>query len=452
MSQPYSYRPIDILENICIGCAHCMRVCPTEALRVSDGKAKLHADWCVDCGECFRVCPMRAIRARNDDYHDIFKYKHRILLVPELFFGQFSERVSREMIYSVIGELGFTEVGAVEQCVDSLIPEINAYVEKANKPVISSYCPAVVRLIQVRFPFLVDNIMQLMPPIEITARYYRSKLNEAGISPEEAGIFYLSPCIGKIAAVKAPVGGYTSPITGVINMDFLYNKVYLAYKNRSPLTGKVKVNSALSSKGVEYSTTGGEKKHIKGRTLAVDGMDNVIDFLELLENEKIKGVDYLELRACDESCVGGILSHRNRFLGAESQRKYAEALPETHELVEDYKKHTSAIIRMEPIEPRSLVKYDRDIEVALKKMEQAQKLEKILPGIDCGACGAPSCESLAGDIVRGEKEIKSCIFLRTRYEKQGEITPDEALDMMESIWGKDRFKKPDKRQVEQTFE
>lgn len=418
-----------------------MRVCPTEALRVNNGKAVLHPDWCVDCGECFRVCPTRAIRARTDDYNDIFNYKHRILLVPELFFSQFSERVSREMIYSVIGDLGFTEMCVVEQSVDSLIAEINAYMEKADKPVISSFCPAVVRLVQVRFPFLVDNIMQLMPPIEITARYYRGKLNEAGIGEEEAGIFYLSPCIGKIASVKAPVGGYVSPITGVINMDFLYNKVYLAYKNRSPITSTVKVNSALSSKGVLYSTTGGEAKHVKGRTLAIDGMNNVIDFLELLENEKIKGVEFLELRACDESCAGGILSHRNRFLGAESQRKYAAELPDTHELVEDYRKHTTAIIHMDPIEPRSLVKYDRDINVALKKMEQAQLLEKILPDIDCGACGAPSCESLAGDIVRGEKDLESCIFLRTMYEKQGDISPEEAIERMEQIWGKDRFRK-----------
>ena len=441
MSQPYNYRALDIRKDACIGCSHCMRACPTEALRVDNGKAVLHFDWCVDCGECFRVCPTRAIRVHADDYRDIFKYKHRILLVPELFFGQFSERVSREMVYSVIGELGFTEVCAVEQSVDSLIPEINAYMETAEKPVISSYCPAVVRLIQVRFPFLVNNIMQLMPPIEITARYYRSKLNEAGIDESESGIFYLSPCIGKIASVKAPVGGYTSPITGVINMDFLYNKVYLAYKNHSPLTGTVKVNGALSSKGVLYSTTGGEARNVKGRTLAVDGMSNVIDFLELLENEKIKGVEFLELRACDESCAGGILSHRNRFLGAESLLKYAQTVPDTHDLVDDYKKHTTAIIRMEPIEPRSLVKYDQDIQVALKKMEQAQLLEKLLPDIDCGACGVPSCESLAGDIVRGERDLESCIFLRTMYEKHGEISPDLAIERMEQIWGKDRFKK-----------
>ena len=441
MNTNNNYRALDIREDICIGCAHCMRSCPTEALRVDGGKARLHADWCVDCGECFRVCPTRAIRARTDDYRQIFDYKDRVLLVPELFFGQFSERVSREMVYSVIGELGFTEVCAVEQSVDTLIDEINTYMETARKPVISSFCPAVVRLIQVRFPFLVDHIMRLMPPIEITARYCKAKYIEQGGNPDELGLFYLSPCIGKIASVKAPVGGYVSPITGVINMDFLYNKVYLAYKQRAPLTGTVKVNGALSSKGVLYSTTGGESRYIRGRSLAVDGMNNVIDFLELLENEKIKGVDFLELRACDESCAGGVLSHRNRFLGAESQLNYARTLPETHELVGDYQKYASAVIHMDRIEPRSMVKYDRNLEAALKKMEQAKLLEKLLPDIDCGSCGAPSCEALAGDIVRGEKELEACIFLRTMYEKRGEIPPQEAVDRMEQIWGQDRFRR-----------
>lgn len=150
-------------------------------------------------------------------------------------------------------------------------------------------------------------------------------------------------------------------------MDFLYNKVYLAYKNRAPVTGTVKLNGSLSFKGVLYATTGGEARRIRGRTLAVDGMNNVIDFLELLENEKIKGVDYLELRACDQSCAGGILSHRNRFLGAETLQRYADTKGDTHDLVEDYKKHASANIHMAPIEPRSLVKYDRNIEIALKK-------------------------------------------------------------------------------------
>ncbi|MDO9679608.1 MAG: [Fe-Fe] hydrogenase large subunit C-terminal domain-containing protein [Bacteroidales bacterium] len=435
------HRALEITENICIGCSHCIKVCPTEALRVAGGKAGIHADWCIDCGECYRACPTRAIRVMDDDFNKIFDYKHRVLLVPSVFFAQFSESVSRESIYNIIGELGFTEVCAVEQSVDSLIDEINEYVKAEEKPVISSFCPAVIRLIQVRFPSLVDHIMKLLPPIEITAQYYKKRFERDGISERDYGIFYLTPCIGKIAAVKSPVGGYTSPIHGVINMDFFYNKVYLAYKQRIPITTTIIINSELSSKGVLFPTTGGESSHIKGKSLAIDGMKNVIDFLEMLENEEIKNVDFLEIRACDESCAGGILSHRNRFLTADSLRNYATKTPETHKLVEDYKNYCSAVVHMDKIEPRSMVKYDRDIEVAIKKMENARELKEMFPGIDCGACGAPSCEALAEDVVRGQADINACIFLRTIFEKRGEITIKEAIKIMEDIWGKERFDK-----------
>lgn len=433
-------RALEISKEICIGCSHCIKVCPTEALRVNGGKAGIHADWCIDCGECYRVCPSRAIGVIDDDFKLIFNYKHRVLLVPSVFFAQFEESIPRKVIYDIIGELGFTEVCAVEQSVDTLIDEINDYITDAEKPVISSFCPAVIRLIQVRFPSLVDNIMKLLPPIEITAQYYKKKYERDGVEESDYGIFYLTPCIGKIAAVKSPVGGYTSPIHGVINMDYFFNKVYLAYRQKMPITKRIKINGAVSSKGVLFPTTGGESCHIKGRSIAVDGMNNVIDFLEKLENEEITDLDFIEIRACDESCAGGILSFRNRFLTARSLRKYAALMPESHHLVYEYKNYCSAIVHMDKIEPRSMVKYDRDINLAIEKMEKARKLKQLLPGIDCGACGAPSCEALAEDIVRGQAEVTSCIFLRTILEKRGELSLEEAICVMESIWGSERFK------------
>ncbi len=434
-------RALEISTDICIGCSHCIKVCPTEALRVFGGKAGIHADWCIDCGECYRVCPTRAIGVMDDDFKDIFNHRHRVLLVPSVFFAQFDASVSRQRIFDIIGELGFTEVCTVEQSVDTLVDEINSYIEDADKPVISSFCPAIVRLIQVRFPSLVDNIMKLLPPIEITAQFYKKRFEREGVQSSDFGIFYLTPCIGKIAAVKSPVGGYQSPITGVINMDFFFNKVYLAYRQKIEITKSIIINDQLSSKGVLYPTTGGESINIKGRSLAVDGMKNAIDFLEALENEEIKNLDFLEIRACDESCAGGILSHRNRFLTAESLRVFAAKVPKEHNLILDYKKYCSAVVHMDRIEPRSMVKYDRDIEVALKKMESARRLKELFPGIDCGACGAPSCEALAEDVVKGQADINSCIFLRTVYEKRGEISLDEAVKIMEGIWGKDRFNK-----------
>ena len=442
MEQKNSCHALEIRSDICVGCSHCMRVCPTEALRVVDGKAMLFSDWCVDCGECFRVCPSRAIRIADDDINQIFKYKYRILMIPAVFLGQFPTKISLGELNDFLCNMGFTEVCAVEQGADLLQSALNQYIATHPKPVISSFCPAVIRLIQVRFPMLVDHIMQLLPPLEITAQYYKRSFEAKGIPPQELGIFYVTPCSAKIAAIKSPVGGYTSPINGVINMNHLYNKISLAYKNKKLKLGvdtEVKTNAAISATGIRWPMTGGETVHIKGRALAIDGMPNVIEFLEKLENDEIKGIDFLELRSCDESCAGGILTSGNRFLTVEHLKEIAASTTQKHALADDYRKICSAHIPMLPVEPRSMVKYDVNIKIALEKMSKARRLKELLPGIDCGACGTPSCEALAEDIVCRNAPINSCIFMRMRSMKKGTISQDSGMEIMEKIWGKERF-------------
>ena len=419
MEQKNSRHALEISIEKCVGCSHCMRACPTEALRVVKGKALMFSDWCIDCGACFRVCPTKAIRITEDDINQIFKYTHRILLVPAVFFGQFETKLNLEEITYFLYQMGFTEVCAVEQSADILGAELNRYMATHKKPVISSFCPAVIRLIQVRFPLLVDHIMQLLPPLEITAQYYKRSYEAKGIPSHEVGIFYVTPCAAKIAAIKAPIGGYTSPINGAINMDHLYNKVYLAYKNKK-IDAEIKVNAALSATGIRWPMTHGEARHIKGRALAIDGMTNVIEFLEKLEDDEIQGIDFIELRACDESCAGGILMHGNRFLTVERLKQMAEAAPEEHELVEEYRKICSAYIPMQPVESRSMVKYDVNKKVALEKMDKVRQLRKQLPGIDCGACGAPSCEALAEDVVCRGASTHFCVFMKKEIEESTE--------------------------------
>lgn len=435
------HKALAIDSNLCKGCSHCIKTCPTEALRITDGKAMLYADWCIDCGRCYRACQNRAIKIVDDDIQQIYNYDYRVLLVPAVFYAQFEEKIPIENINHILGDLGFDEICTVEQSVDVLIDEINDYVSASTvKPVISSFCPAVIRLIQVRFPMFVDNIMRMMPPIEITAKYYREKYRINSGDSLSTGIFYLTPCIGKMAAIKSPVGGYKSPVNGVINMDYIYNKVLLAFKNKKYGDKPVKVNDEISSKGILWATTGGESSCIRGRALSIDGMSNVIEFLDKLENDEISDdIDYLELRGCDESCAGGILVQGNRFLIADYLKCKSLNYPSRHRLAENYKNTCSSKIGISRIEPKSMIKYDNDVEVALRKMEMAQQLIKLLPAIDCGACGAPSCEALAADISRGDATLSQCIFLQKKFENEGVINSAEGFSIMESIWGKTRF-------------
>ncbi len=440
MEQQAFHHALTIRHDACIGCSHCIKVCPTEALRVSGGKALLYPAWCIDCGDCLKVCPTRAIVVEDDDFKDIFNYKHRILIVPSVFFGQFEAAISRQDIINILLDLGFTEIRESEHSVDFLIDEINKYVAAHPKPVISSFCPAVTRLIQIRFPALVDHVLRIEQPVEVTTEYFQQLYaNKKGVDKDEVGIFYITPCAAKIASIKAPIGDYVSPIDGVINMTYLYNRVFHEYKQRSKEISAETHETQLSSRGIMWSLTGGESGSLGGRCLAIDGMENVIDILERLENDELADIDYLELRTCDESCAGGILTPHNRFLAAERLRETAKRLPNDNETTGAYKKYLARGIEVGEIKPRSMVKYDLDITKALEKMEKARRLKDTLPGIDCGACGAPSCEALAEDIAREQAVPDMCIFMQTRHEKEGKLQQATAIEIMEQVWGKDRF-------------
>lgn len=445
MAIKHFHHALKIKTETCFGCSHCMKVCPTEAIRIRNGKAIFFENRCVDCGECFKACPVQAIYIDQDDFDRINSYEYRVALIPAIFIGQFSRKYSLEQIYSAIYAAGFTHIFEVEQSTAILKDQINRYAEDnpSKKPLISSFCPAIIRLIQVRFPSLVGNIMSLKPPLDITALYCRKKLTDEGVNPARIGVFYITPCAAKIAAIKSPVGEDYSMITGVINMDFLFNRVYRFIKNPTE-TGKEAIPvKPLSPDAMRWSLTHGEADHIRGRSLAVDEIHNVIEFLEKVENDQIKNIDFLELRACDESCAGGVLSNANRFLVNERLRSPKSRDTETDnnsaKTIEDYREYLDRRINIQEIKPRSIMKLDDNMEEAMRKMGMTKEIMNLLPGTDCGVCGAPSCQALANDIVLGDADIRQCIFIQRSRESTGELSSPDSLKLMKGIWGEDKF-------------
>ncbi|MGC9151926.1 MAG: 4Fe-4S binding protein [Microbacter sp.] len=47
--------------DLCTGCAKCLSSCPTDAIKMNDGKAFIVVDLCRNCRICVRVCPEGAI-------------------------------------------------------------------------------------------------------------------------------------------------------------------------------------------------------------------------------------------------------------------------------------------------------------------------------------------------------------------------------------------------------
>lgn len=66
----------------------------------------------------------------------------------------------------------------------------------------------------------------------------------------------------------------------------------------------------------------------------------------------------------------------------------------------------------------------RDIVSAISRMQERDRVAGRLPGIDCGACGAPTCLSFAEDVVLGSAEEAECVFVREAQlrERIAELT------------------------------
>ncbi len=426
------HHALAVSEATCRGCTRCMKNCPTEAIRIIRGTAHVHPELCIDCGQCLTACPYGAISVEQDDFSHIFSFSHRVAIFPAVFIGQFPEEIPESWIFQSLLDIGFThsfesEFGA--DILKAISPKISTYAPR--KPIISSYCPAIVRLIQLKFPSLVEHINLMRPPMEITALYVREMFSEQGIDPQDVGIFFVTPCAAKIADIKTPRSDKEHLFDGVINLDYLFNLVYTNIsRNKKELEQADPAYTPVSRESWLWSVHQGESSSVPGRTLAVDEIHNAIEFLEQFETNSIEGLDFLELRACSQGCAGGVLNPGNKFLTSERliYRPEETTRSASQEAPKDIKHRTKRFerkLKIDYYEPHGTDALDDDIGEALKKMNEVDRLKQQLPGIDCGLCGSPSCSALARDIVQEKASFSYCGVLQLRKNKS----------LMKDIWG-----------------
>lgn len=418
-----------------------MKACPTEAIRIRGGLATINPDRCVDCGNCLRACPVDAFYVDHDSLDQLNDFKYRVVLFPAVMIGQFREIYSEGNIYEALNKLGFTHMYEVEQPIGLLIDSITENVNKSkHKPAISSFCPAIVRLIQSRYPSLVENILPVKSPHDLAACYAVDMLKKEGATRDEIGIFYVSPCSSKMAAVKRPLGEKESILDGVINMKDLYNQIMsvISTKEKGD-TSDLRKN--LTRDGILWSLPRGEARHFKRKSMAVDGIHNVVKILERMENEEVPELDFLELKSCHQGCAGGILLTGNRFLTVERLQKRSKRYPDAVNMdIGAFKSsEIKEKLRAASIEPNYVFALDANRAKALEKLQKVDRILCQLPGIDCGSCGAPNCHALAEDMVQGKAKMTDCIFLQNRYLNEKKISIDKATKNLEKAWGKNRF-------------
>ena len=387
------FHSVTLDKDKCLGCTNCIKRCPTEAIRVREGKAQIISERCIDCGECIRVCPHHAKKARYDHLSVLEGWKYKIAIPAPALFGQFNNLDDIDIVLTGLKQMGFDDVYEVSRGAELVSDATRKLMADGRlpKPVISSACPAVVRLIRVRFPDLCDHVLNLNAPMEVSAMMAKRAASErTGIPIEEIGAFFITPCPAKVTDIKMPIGQ-----SGLI--------------------------------GVSWAGSGGESAALLNeKYLAADGIENVIRVLEELEDERIRELDFVELNACSGGCVGGVLCVENGYVAKARHQRLRKYLPVSQNHLD------GGVPRdmewTEPLEFAPVLKLSQNLEEAMQMMEEIDVICEGLPGLDCGSCGAPSCRALAEDVVRGAARTSDCVFVMREQVKN-------VADTLSSIGG-----------------
>ncbi len=408
-------RSVRIDPTRCRGHMACLRICPTEAIRVRQDGARLLPGLCIDCGMCLSVCPTGAFSPQVDAFTAFDRFRHTIAIACPALYGQFDRDVEPETILALLQKLGFSEAVDMSAATEAVLLELQRILSERSgpDPLISPFCPAVVRLTQVRYPSLVNLITPLESPQELLAAALReNRARVLGLRPDQIGIVYITPCTAKTAALKLHTQFEPSHLDGAVAISHVYGRLRAALEDADPAPRSA--NNGVCGPGLNWALVGGQGLALEpDDALAVSGLENVVRALDDIERGQIRDVAYLECWACRDGCVGGCLTVGNPYQARRRLMRLARQrgldFNVERAAVRNLSGHSA--LRATPVVPRQGNPLDSDLLTSLEKMRQADELRARLPQNNCGACGSPSCRAFAEDVVQGRVDETDCVFL-----------------------------------------
>jgi Na+-translocating ferredoxin:NAD+ oxidoreductase RNF subunit RnfB len=417
-------------ESLCTGCASCLRVCPTKAIRIRGQKSIRIVDHCIGCGECLRICPAGAVRAATAVKGTLDKTPIAVALVSPVLYAQFP-RVMPKDILQGLGQMGFRHTIDMSYFMEIFQYATEEFIKRNREtniapwPLISPVCPVVVRLIAFKFPNLMPHVLPVLRPVGLMAREVKRHIIPYYEKTGDAvALYYINPCPTKMNKAQLQSDSSASIPEFALGINEVYPELgrHIEQINKSDLIPfnqpRFEYETCATGNASMWAMSGGEIADMDiEQSLAVSGLRETICYLEKIEMGLFQDIEYIEFRTCPEGCLGGVLNAIDKYLAKSAVQKMVK----TYGLGRRLPRET--ILRMyakgtfqTASSPSRLI----DLFGAQKKalsIESMQKIEKtleIIRGTDCAACGAPDCLTFAEDVVRGDASLKDCLWLSAR--------------------------------------
>ncbi len=389
----------------CKNCYKCVRNCPVKSIEVKDHQAQILERDCILCGNCILTCPQDAKEVRND--LEIVKNlirgdKDIIASVAPSFIANYNVSTFEEF-KDILKKLGFSEAYETAQGAFLVKSEYEKLIAKnTGETIISSCCPTVVKLIQKHHPNTLRNLAPVLSPMQAHGKLIKEE------NPN-AQVVFIGPCISK----KDEVENYP----GLIDMALTFDELNQWLEEEQ--INLTNTEDIPSSKYLSrfFPVAGGIIRTMDIATnykyIPIDGLDNCIDALNEIEEGNFENC-FIEMSACNGSCVNGPAKGKNKFNLINAQIK-VEELALNRETFCDYdlnldmnlykKINSEEIVYLPPSKS--------DIAAILKKMGRNSLSDEL----NCGTCGYHTCREKAIAVYFGKAEITMCLpYMRSKAE------------------------------------
>lgn len=404
MSEYLEFKPVQ-----CKDCYRCLRECPVKAINIKDHHAQIIEEHCILCGHCTKVCPQKAKIEHSElpVVRELLKSGARVAATVAPSFISCLGQEDFTILRIALAKLGFaiaeeTAVGA--QAVTEEYKRLLANGEMKN--FITSACPAACRLIQMYYPKALPYLAPVDSPMVAHAKMLRR-------NDPDLKVVFIGPCIAKKR--EADEHGIDAVLTFEELLQlFDENGIDLQTINRLAVTS----DNCGANRAKAYPATQGIIRSFDAlpegyRYLAVDGVDRLV---EVLENIEALDHTFIEMNVCPGGCINGpcAIVQEGGMMKAEADiNAYVE-----HEMAT--RKHTPAPdagVSLAYAHPRLRSKSrpatEKEIEDVMHRTGKFTKADEL----NCGACGYPTCREKAWAVVNGYADIDICLpYMRKRAE------------------------------------
>ena len=397
------FKYLEFKEAKCKNCYKCLKNCPVKAIKIENNQAKIIEDRCILCGKCTLICPQDAKKehSENEIIKDLLKNEKVIATVAPSFIANFDLK-GFEGLNEALKRIGFLFAEETARGAKVVVDEYEKLLgEKKYKNFITSCCPAINNMISLYYP----NALKYLAPVDSPVITHAKILKKEN---PDCKIVFIGPCIAKKKECRE-----SGIIDGVLTFEDLNNLFEEFSINLEDIEKEVeaKWNKARFfpiSRGIIKSF----RELVDGyEYIAVDGTERCKEVLEKIDD--LENV-FLELNACESSCINGpcglnkkgisiISNTRVRKYVASNAKINTDSNIDNVDIAHEYKRQE--ILDREPSE-----------EEIVNVLRQTGKYEKE-DELNCGACGYASCREKAWAVINGYADIEMCLpYMREKAE------------------------------------